>query len=202
MPFRSQSWSPWSIGPVWRPEVPSAASGVRSCSVPLADLRAPVVATLCGRRTPGNSPATPAGSHRASPLQRKTSSSRSAVEFRLGEIRRRFTQDLVRPSQLTYLALQILDPRAVVAGDSVPTTGVHLSSTYPLAQRLGPTADLGRDRAHRLPLRVVLAPLVQYQPNCPLAHLWGIPASSCHDSILSRNEVSSKLRAIQRTCVP
>ena len=188
MPFRSQSWSPWSIGPVWRPEVPSAASGVRSCSVPLADLRAPVVATLCGRRTPGNSPATPAGSHRASPLQRKTSSSRSAVEFRLGEIRRRFTQDLVRPSQLTYLALQILDPRAVVAGDSVPTTGVHLSSTYPLAQRLL--------------LRVVLVPLVQYQPNCPLAHLWGIPASSCHDSILSRNEVSSKLRAIQRTCVP
>ena len=38
------------------------------------------------------------------------------------------------------------------------------------------------DRADRRPLRVVLALMVEYHPNRPLAYLGGIPVSLCHDS--------------------
>ena len=53
------------------------------------------------------------------------------------------------------------------------------------------------NRADRLALGVVLAPVLEDHPDRSLAGLLGIPACSCHDSILPRNGASGNPRAVQ-----
>jgi len=96
-------------------------------------------------------PRTPGGAH-----PRRRSSSRSAVELRLREIRRRFPQDLIRPAQLTVLPAQIPQLSQLIRAQPRPQPLIRLSPPNPLAQRLGRTPELLRYRTDRRPLRTML----------------------------------------------
>src|SRR4029453_10955741 len=111
---------------------------------------------------------------------------RSAVELRLGEIRRRLTQDLVRPPQLPILALQTREPLPLAARQPRADAVVALSPPDPLPQRLRRAAHLPRDRLDRRPLRCVVPLMLQDHPDRPLPHLRCELRRSCHGSILSK----------------
>ena len=92
------------------------------------------------------------------------------------------TQDLVRSSQLTDLTLQVLNPYPLIAGETVAAAAVNLCPAHPLAKRFCRATYLRRDRADGRPLGFVLVPVIEHHPDRPLAYLWGIPVSFCHDS--------------------
>ena len=69
---------------------------------------------------------------------------------------RRLAQNLVGALQLTILALQLLEPIPLRAGQSRASALVTLCLAHPFAQRLPRAANLRRNRADRRPLRVVL----------------------------------------------
>src|SRR5262249_47000884 len=98
----------------------------------------------------------------------------STVELGREEKRRRL-QDLVRPTQLSILTLELLPPRPPVGGDPRPPALIDLAPTYPDAQRLGRAADLRSDRDDRRPLRLVLMLMLEHQPHRPLTNLWRVP---------------------------
>jgi hypothetical protein len=79
-----------------------------------------------------------------------------------GEIRAGLAQDLVGLAQLAVLALQ---------RDAGFAAGISLGLVHPTAQRLGRTADLGRDRHDRCPLRGVLRSMLTHHPDSALTHL-------------------------------
>src|SRR5439155_20481997 len=86
---------------------------------------------------------------------RTTPSLRSAVELRLGEIRRRLTQDLVRALEIPILSLELLQTQALVRGQAWTNTGIALGLAHPASQRLGRALPLLRHRTDRSPLRFV-----------------------------------------------
>src|SRR3954470_14003121 len=96
---------------------------------------------------------------------------RSAVEFRLGEIRGRLAQDLVGALQLTILALEILEPHTLVGGEARSNASVSLMLAHPAAQRLRRAAELLGYRPDRRPLRSVLGLVLQDHPHGTLSHL-------------------------------
>lgn len=106
-------------------------------------------------------------------------------------------QDLVCSLKLPVLPLKLLDSSTVFARESSAQTCIDFGSAYPLPQCLRCSANLARDRDDRQPLRVVLALVLKQHPNCYLSYLWGIPGCSCHDSILSRIEVSGNPGEVQ-----
>src|SRR5215207_8259191 len=113
------------------------------------------------------------------------SSAGSAVELRREESRRGL-QDLVGPPQLAVLALQRLEPLALVTGQPRAEAVIGLSPADPLAQRLSGDPKLVRDGGDHRPLGGVLVLVLEHQPDGPLPQLLGIPAWSCHGSNLSR----------------
>src|SRR3954451_24892112 len=90
-----------------------------------------------------------------------------------GQNRRSPSQDLVGLPEFAVLPLQRLDPLALVRGRPGPHALVAFSLAYPVPERLARAADLGRNRADRRVLRVVLALVLQQHPNRALAHLRG-----------------------------
>src|SRR4030095_3244839 len=73
----------------------------------------------------------------------RRSSVGSAVELRREESRRGL-EDLIRPAQLPDLPLQLVEARALFAGQAKPQTVVDLGAADPVAQRLMRDAELGR----------------------------------------------------------
>lgn len=103
---------------------------------------------------------------------------REHVERRLGDIRGRRLEILVRPPQLTIRAPA---PPAARARRQAPAlAGVALSLSHPLPQRLGRRAELRRHRLHRRPLRRLPRALLHDLPNGALPHLWRRPARTSH----------------------
>jgi hypothetical protein len=113
-------------------------------------------------------------------------------------MRRRGLQDLIGPAQLAVLALQRLEPLALVAGQPRAEAVIGLGSADPLAQRLCRDADLVRDGGDRRPLRGVLVLVLEHQSDGPLPQLWWVPARSCHGSNLSRVGASRNPGAIHQ----
>src|SRR5262249_60574574 len=95
----------------------------------------------------------------------------SAVELRLGKIRAGLAQNLVGLAQLADLALERLDPLAIISGRAGPFALVALGLSHPTGQRLRRAADLGRDRYDRRPLRCVLRAVLNPHPPSPPPHL-------------------------------
>src|SRR5262249_28316334 len=81
--------------------------------------------------------------------RRTRRSPRWAVELRLGEIRRRLAQDLVRSLELTVLLLQPLDPLRVLGRGPGLMTVVDVGLLHPAAHRLHAVAELIRDPLDR-----------------------------------------------------
>ena len=77
-----------------------------------------------------------------------------AVECRLGEIRGRRLENLVRPLQLAILAIQRRQPLALACRQARSTPRITLRLPHPLAQRFSGRPDLRRhglwrhDRGH------------------------------------------------------
>src|SRR5438105_10422954 len=69
---------------------------------------------------------------------------RSAVELRPEESRRRL-EDLIGPPQLEVLALQLLDPLALLGREPVALAAVDLGLAPPVADALGVHAALAAD---------------------------------------------------------
>ncbi|GLS46879.1 DNA replication protein DnaC [Methylobacterium brachythecii] len=99
--------------------------------------------------------------------------------------------------------LQRLDPLALVARRSGSHAPIAFGLAHPVAQRLAQATDLGRDRADRAILRVMLALVLQHHPHRTLADLrgkrWG---SLRHGSILARVGASGKPGAVQQLPIP
>src|SRR5262245_26261448 len=93
-----------------------------------------------------------------------------AVELRREESRRRL-QDLIRPTQLLHLTLELPHPGPLIRRQPRALTSVGLSPPDPLAQRLMVHAELLRDRLDRLPLRRVLVLVLEHHPHRSLTHL-------------------------------
>jgi len=74
------------------------------------------------------------------------------VELRLGKICRCLAQDLVGLTQLAVLALQGLDPIAVLGRGTGPQPLITRGPAHPAAERLARAADLACDRVDRRPL--------------------------------------------------
>jgi hypothetical protein len=85
-------------------------------------------------------------------------------------------QDLVRPSQLFHLTLELAHPRPLVTREPRPLTAIHLGLADPQPQRLVVEVQLLRDRLDRFPLRRVLVLMIEDHPHRPLAHLGRIRA--------------------------
>jgi hypothetical protein len=88
-----------------------------------------------------------------------------------GEIRAGLAQDLVGLAQLAVLALQRFEALTLIGRDAGFAAGISLGLVHPTAQRLGRTADLGRDRHDRCPLRGVLRSMLTHHPDSALTHL-------------------------------
>src|SRR5262249_9206482 len=127
---------------------------------------------------------------------RTRASLRSAVELRLGEIRRRLAQDLVGALELTILALQFLHPLALGRRQPRPLARVTLGISHPAPQRLRRAPQLLRNRADRRPLRAVLLLVLLHQPDGPLPDLRRKLARSSHGSSLSTFGASGKPGAV------
>jgi hypothetical protein len=90
---------------------------------------------------------------------------------RLGEKRGSLAQDLVGTSQLTVLALKLLEPLPFGRAWPVALAKMALGLAHPAAQRLCRAANLARHRFDRCPLRGVLVLMVQNQSHRGLSHL-------------------------------
>ncbi len=108
---------------------------------------------------------------RASQARLVSSSSRSAVELRLGEIRRRLPQDLIRPPQFTTLPPELLQLGLLIRSQPGPDALIGLSPPNPLTQRLRRTPEHLRYRTNRRPLRTVIPTMLRNHPNSPLPNL-------------------------------
>jgi hypothetical protein len=93
------------------------------------------------------------------------------VELRLGKIRGCLAQNLVGLAQLAVLALQRLDPVAIMRRGTGPQPLVALGPAHPAAQRLPRAAYLARNRVDRRPLRRVLRLMVEHHPHGSRPHL-------------------------------
>src|SRR3954451_9833536 len=93
---------------------------------------------------------------------------------------RRRLEDLVRAPQLPVLALEFLDALRLHAAHAGPTAAIDLGPPHPLAQRLGRHPELLRDRDDRVPLRRLLALVLEHHPHRPLPDLSRIPPSVRH----------------------
>lgn len=82
-------------------------------------------------------------------------------------------EDLVRLPQLAVLAFEGLILLGHLAGDTGPLAAVDHDLIDPVIQGLRRAADLRRDRQNGLPMRSMLALIVQNQTNCAFAHFGG-----------------------------
>jgi len=67
------------------------------------------------------------------------------VELRLGEICRRFAQDLIGVAKFTVLPFKLLDPGSLIARHTLAPPQINFSSSNPFAKCLGCATDFGRD---------------------------------------------------------
>lgn len=86
----------------------------------------------------------------------------------LGKKRGSFAQNLVRALPLPVVALELLQPLLLLAGDSGAPALVALGLPHPAPQRLRRAADLRCDRTNRCPLRAMLGLVLEDQPKRPL----------------------------------
>src|SRR5918994_4167735 len=93
-------------------------------------------------------------------------------------------QDVVGASQLRVLPLEPLQLRQLVARSPRPAAPIPLGLADPQANRLGLGPELLSHRANRLPLRPVLAPVVEHHPHGPLTQLARVLPLPWHHSIL------------------
>jgi hypothetical protein len=77
----------------------------------------------------------------------------SAVEHRLGKIRGRRFQDLVRPLQFEVFAFELLEPRAFISRQARTLAGISFRLAHPLTQRFRADPKFVADRSNRRPLR-------------------------------------------------
>src|SRR5438874_2518964 len=80
-------------------------------------------------------------------------------------------QDLIGLAQFPVLALQRLDPIAVMRCGTGPQTLVALGPPHPAAQRLSRAADLASNRVDRRPLRRMFRLVVKYHAHGAITHL-------------------------------
>src|SRR5512132_4118354 len=93
-------------------------------------------------------------------------------------------QDVIRAAQLRVLPLEPLQLPQLIAGRPRPPALIPLGLTDPQANRLGLRAQLLSDRADRLPLRPVLALVLEHHPHGPLTQLVRVLPLPWHRSIL------------------
>src|SRR5262249_8608700 len=94
--------------------------------------------------------------------------------------------------QLEALALELLEPLALVRGQSRAAPLVALGLPHPVPERLRRAPDLLRDRYDGRPLRVMLILMLEHHPHRALSDFWGEPTRSCHGPILSKSGASEK----------
>src|SRR5829696_9781037 len=93
-------------------------------------------------------------------------------------------QDVVGASQLRVLPFEPLQLGQLVAPSPRPAALIPLGLTDPQANRLGLRPELLSDRADRLPLRPVLALVVEHHPHGPLTQPVRVLPLPWHRSIL------------------
>jgi hypothetical protein len=94
-----------------------------------------------------------------------------AVEFRLGEKSRCFTQNLIGSRQLPHLAFELLETIAFRVRKTIALALVALGLPDPFTQGFGGASNLARDRDDSRPLRLVFPLVLKYQPDGPFAKL-------------------------------
>ena len=80
-------------------------------------------------------------------------------------------QNLVGPAQLEVLLFQLLEPAPFVGGQPGPLAGIGLGPPDPLSKGLVVDRQLRRDRLDRLPLRRVIALVIEDHPHGPFPDL-------------------------------
>jgi hypothetical protein len=89
--------------------------------------------------------------------------------------------------------LELLDPLRLLCADARPGTIIDFGLADPTAHRLRRRPELLSDRTDRLPLRAVIALMLQHHPDRTLPQLPRIPPMTWHDSILSRTGVTPRI---------
>jgi len=89
---------------------------------------------------------------------------------------RRALEDLVGPSQLAVLPLQLDQPPALLGGQPWPLTLVDLGLLDPIAHRLGPNPELTSDAADCAKPLAGLGNRGLDHPDRPLMKLGRVPA--------------------------
>src|SRR5690606_6882802 len=117
-----------------------------------------------------------------------------AVERRLCEKSACRLQNFIGAAQFLDLTLKRLDTFLLRLGHARSPSRLHLLMLDPLQQGVGRTANLGRNRLHRRPLRRVFTAMLLHQSHGTLTDLRGklVVLILAHGSILSRIEASSK----------
>jgi hypothetical protein len=95
---------------------------------------------------------------------------RSAVELHLYELCRRLPEDLVRLEKVAVLALQSLEPFALLSASPGPLASVSLGLRDSTTHCLRRASDLAGNRDDRRSLRRVLAAVFYHHPNGSLTH--------------------------------
>src|SRR5688572_10937597 len=103
----------------------------------------------------------------------------------LGHKSRRLAQNLVRPLKLPILALELLEPITLRAGDPARRPWSR-SAWRTHLQRLGRASYLRRNRSDRRPLRVMFGLVLEYETNRPFSDFRGKPLRCAHNSILKK----------------
>src|SRR3954453_6551264 len=88
-----------------------------------------------------------------------------AVEFRLGEIRRRLAQNLIRPTQLTVLLLELLHPFGLLPRRPGSEALIDISLLDPRADGLDAIPELLGHTLHRPMLLTGLGADLAHQPD-------------------------------------
>src|ERR1022692_2517021 len=113
---------------------------------------------------------------------------RSTVELGREE-NRGVLQDLVGPTELFDLLLEVLQLLALVGGEPWPHPVIDLGPSDPDSEGLGRHAQLGADRREGRPFGRVLVPMLSHHPDSAFTHLRGVSIGPWHFSILSREGV-------------
>src|SRR5690606_29096437 len=140
---------------------------------------------------------------RTYPDKRRCKQSRLVSTVELGrEEKRRRPQDLIRPTQLPVLPLQLLQPLPVVCAQPRTRTLIDLRPANPLTHRLRRRTEHLSDRTNRLPLRPISSLALTDQPHRTTPHLRRIlprPRLLAHNSILSTDRACAKPGEVHAT---
>src|SRR5690606_10945950 len=114
--------------------------------------------------------------------QRRRSGFVAAVELRLGKIRTGQAQNLVRFAQFPVLAFQSLDAFSFLGRLAGAVANISLVFAYPAMQRLGDTANLGRNGFDGCPFGGVVLQVLQNHAHSTFTDFRGIAIRFLHAS--------------------